>query len=55
MIPQTTRDSLLKLRDCKRRAAGGKHYWSEGAQTYGIYQAHDGLRSKRSKIKASPL
>jgi hypothetical protein len=34
----------MNLRDCKRRAAGGKRYWAEGARVLGVTQTEDGLR-----------
>lgn len=58
LIPQDVRDNLTGLRDCKRRAAGGKKYWAEGAKVLGVYQCEEGLRFKNSTtcppIKESP-
>ncbi|CAJ1966259.1 unnamed protein product [Cylindrotheca closterium] len=51
-IPADVRQNLTGLRECKRRAAGGKKYWAEGAKVLGIYQCEDGLRFKNSKIPA---
>lgn len=48
LIPEETRHRLIGLRDCKRRAAGGKKYWAEGAQVSGVRQGSDGLRFKMS-------
>jgi hypothetical protein len=50
LIPQDVRENLTGLRDCKRRAAGGKKYWAEGAKVLGVYQCDDGLRFKNSTI-----
>jgi hypothetical protein len=46
LIPGETRRQLIALRDCKRRAAGGKKYWAEGASVLGVVQNEDGLRFK---------
>ena len=51
-IPADVRQSLSGLRECKRRAAGGKKYWAEGAKVLGVYQCEDGLRFKNSKVPA---
>jgi hypothetical protein len=48
LIPEDTRQKLIGLRDCKRRAAGGKKYWAEGARVLGVRQYNDGLRFKDS-------
>ena len=44
LIPGPARRKLMSLRDCKKRAAGGKKYWAEGARVLGVRQDHDGLR-----------
>jgi hypothetical protein len=44
LIPDETRNQLLGLRDCKRRAAGGKKYWTEGVKVLGVIETNDGLR-----------
>eukprot|EP00980_Cylindrotheca_fusiformis_P001394 scaffold345_cov134-Cylindrotheca_fusiformis.AAC.5 len=49
LIPSDVRTKLLGLRDCKRRAAGGKSYWAEGARVLGVYEAGAGLRFRNSK------
>ena len=43
----------MTLRDCKRRAAGGKKYWAEGARVLGVVQCTDGLRFKHSRTGKS--
>jgi hypothetical protein len=43
LIPGDSRGKLISLRDCKRRAAGGKKYWAEGARVLGVVQSNDGL------------
>ena len=50
LIPDNTRGKLINLRDCKRRAAGGKKYWAEGARVLGVVQNNDGLRFKNSAM-----
>eukprot|EP00980_Cylindrotheca_fusiformis_P013452 scaffold3437_cov113-Cylindrotheca_fusiformis.AAC.19 len=50
LIPQDVCESLTGLRDCKRRAPGGKKYWAEGAKVLGVYQSEGGLRFKNSTI-----
>ena len=49
LIPEDLREKLQKLRDCKKRASGGKKYWAEGARTLGVVQDGDGLRFANSK------
>ena len=44
LIPEPARQKLISLRDCKKRAAGGKKYWAEGARVLGVRQDVDGLR-----------
>ena len=48
LIPPDIKNELLGLRDFKRRAAGGKNYWGEGARVLGVYESKDGLRFKNS-------
>lgn len=48
LIPPNVKNELLGLRDFKRRAAGGKNYWGEGARVLGVYESKDGLRFKNS-------
>jgi hypothetical protein len=48
LIPESNRGKLINLRDCKRRAAGGKKYWAEGARVLGVVQSNDGLRFKNA-------
>ena len=38
LIPENDRARLNQLRDCKKRAAGGKKYWAEGARVLGVRQ-----------------
>ena len=48
LIPPDVKTQLLGLRDCKRRAAGGKTYWAEGAKVLGVTQTPHGLRFRNS-------
>jgi hypothetical protein len=41
----------MGLRDCKRRAAGGKKYWAEGARVLGVRQGPEGLRFKKDTVE----
>ncbi|KAG7371902.1 hypothetical protein IV203_018044 [Nitzschia inconspicua] len=43
LIPEDTKNRLSTLRDNKRRAAGGKKYWAEGARVLGVVQTPEGL------------
>jgi hypothetical protein len=43
-IPAETRRKLLKLKESKRRAGGGKMYWADSAQALGIIEDQYGLR-----------
>lgn len=43
-IPAETRRELLKLKDSKRRAGGGKAYWADSAEALGIFEDQYGLR-----------
>ena len=42
------KNELLTLRNFKRRAAGGKSYWGEGARVLGVIECKSGLRFKNS-------
>lgn len=53
LLPEDVRQKLISLRDCKRRAAGGKKYWAEGAKVLGVHECIDGLRFKDSSTGAS--
>ncbi|KAL3920456.1 MAG: hypothetical protein SGARI_006938 [Bacillariaceae sp.] len=61
LIPDDTKRQLMNLRNCKRRAVGGKKYWAEGARVQGVIQTADGLyfegfdgnRSDSAKAAAS--
>jgi hypothetical protein len=43
-IPEKPKHKLLRLKDGKRRAGGGKQYWSEAARALGVYEDRYGLR-----------
>jgi hypothetical protein len=49
LIPADVKNQLLGLRDCKRRAGGGKTYWAEGARVLGVHETRNGLRFRNSK------
>lgn len=49
LIPPEIKNQLLGLRDCKRRAAGGKTYWAEGARVLSVIESSNGLRFRNSK------
>ncbi|CAJ1966260.1 unnamed protein product [Cylindrotheca closterium] len=53
-IPADASQELTSLRECKRRASGGKKYWAEGAKVLGVYECEDGLRFKNSKTPVVP-
>lgn len=48
LIPMEIKNELLTLRNFKRRAAGGKSYWGEGARVLGVIECKSGLRFKNS-------
>jgi hypothetical protein len=43
-ISEKSKHKLLRLKDGKRRAGGGKQYWSEAARALGVYEDRYGLR-----------
>lgn len=43
-IPVEIRNKLLKLKENKRRAGGGKTYWADSAKYLGIFEDQYGLR-----------
>ncbi len=43
-IPAKVREELLKKKEIKRRAAGGKTYWADSAKSLGIFEDQYGLR-----------
>jgi len=43
-IPEDVRNKLLKLKETKRRAGGGKTYWADSAKFLGIFEDQYGLR-----------
>jgi hypothetical protein len=43
-IPQNIRDELLRLKDKKSNAGGGKDYWGSGIRMMGAVEAEDCLR-----------
>lgn len=48
-IPEEVRSRILRLKQSKRRASGGKTYWAESAKFLGIVEDQYGLRfSKES-------
>lgn len=54
LVPEETRQKLISLRDYKRRAAGGKRYWAEGAGVLGVVQCEDGLRFENRALLNVP-
>ena len=48
-IPPNIRSELIRLKDCKSSAGGGKKYWADGVKVLGVYEDSNGLRfEKRS-------
>jgi len=43
-IPPDIREELLKLQSNKSSAGGGKNYWGDCAQIFGVYEDEHGLR-----------
>lgn len=43
-MPARVRDELLKKKEIKRRAAGGKTFWADSAKSLGIFEDQYGLR-----------
>ena len=46
-VPATTRAELLKLKDRKSSAGGGKKYWADGVRVLGVFEDEDGLRFEK--------
>lgn len=43
-VPADVREELLRLRDRKSSAGGGKRYWADGVRVLGVYEDGVGLR-----------
>jgi hypothetical protein len=46
-VPRDVRAELLKLRDRKSSAGGGKKYWADGVRILGVFEDEDGLRYEK--------
>jgi hypothetical protein len=46
-VPPDVRAELLKLRDRKSSAGGGKKYWADGVRILGVFEDEDGLRYEK--------
>jgi len=46
-VPQQLRSELLKLKDRKSSAGGGKKYWADGIRILGVFEDGDGLRFEK--------
>ena len=46
-VPVEARAELLKLRDRKSSAGGGKKYWADGVRILGVFEDEDGLRYEK--------
>ena len=46
-VPDAVRRELLKLRERKSSAGGGKKYWADGVKVLGVHEAEGCLRFKR--------
>jgi hypothetical protein len=46
-VPPDIRKELLKLRDRKSSAGGGKKYWADGVRILGVFEDEDGLRYEK--------
>jgi hypothetical protein len=46
-VPPEARAELLKLRDRKSSAGGGKKYWADGVRILGVFEDEDGLRYEK--------
>ena len=42
LIPESVKESLLELKNDRRRAPGGKAYWAEGARILGVRETKNG-------------
>jgi hypothetical protein len=43
-IPSDLREELVRLKECKSSAGGGKTYWGDGVRSLGVFEAPTGLR-----------
>lgn len=46
-VPVTIRNELIRLKDVKSSAGGGKKYWADGVKVLGVYEDSDGLRFEK--------
>jgi hypothetical protein len=46
-VPAPLRSDLLRLRDRKSSAGGGKKYWADGVRVLGVFEDEDGLRFEK--------
>lgn len=52
-IPTEVRDTLVRKKEIKRRAGGGKSYWASSAWSLGIFEDQYGLRFEADGADAS--
>lgn len=43
-VPSELREELVRLKECKSSAGGGKTYWGDGVRSLGVFEAPNGLR-----------
>jgi hypothetical protein len=43
-IPSDLREEMVRLKECKSSAGGGKTYWGDGVRSLGVIEAATGLR-----------
>lgn len=43
-VPSELRIELVRLKECKSSAGGGKSYWGDGVRSLGVFEAPTGLR-----------
>lgn len=48
-IPPNIRSELVRLKDCKSSAGGGKKYWADGVKVLGVYEDANGLRFEKRR------
>ena len=48
-VPPNIRNELLRLKDCKSSAGGGKKYWADGVKVLGVFEDDNGLRFEKRR------
>jgi hypothetical protein len=49
-VPPQIKSDLIRLREKRANASGGKRYWADGCVALGVYETPTGLMMKKSNV-----